>query len=96
VITWQDAHSAVASEWRRAPYLAQLGVTVIALGTLGDVVAHTVVPSASQGFTVPQQTAHLVILLGMVLTILGVALGGRRTTRGVRHFKEVDRVSRHR
>lgn len=98
MVSWQDARSTVASEWRRAPYLAQLGVTVIVLGTLGDTVAHTVLRGASPGFTVPQQTAHLVILLGMVLTILGVALGGRRDGRGrgVGHSKEVDRVPRHR
>src|SRR5690349_15215803 len=56
--------SLLASWWREAPYLAQLGVVVIALGTLGDVAAHALHPG--QGFTVPQQTAHLVILLGMV------------------------------
>ena len=96
--TWRDARSAVTTEWRRTPYAAQLGVTVIALGTLGDTVAHTVLRGAGQGFTVPQQTAHLVILLGMVLTILGVALGGLRTARGrgVGHSQEVDRVPGHR
>ncbi len=90
---------AIGSQWREAPYVSQLGVTVIALGTLGDVVAHAVQPRAGQGFTVPQQTAHLVILIGMVLTLLGVVLVGRRGTgrgREVPHSREVDRAPRDR
>ena len=97
-----DARSvgaAVAAQWREAPYLSQLGVTVIAIGTIGDAVAHAVQPGVRPGFTVPQQSAHLVILIGMVLTLLGVVLAGRRRTtagRGAGNKKEVGNVPRHR
>jgi len=91
--------AAVAAQWREFPYLSQLGFTVIVIGTLGDAVAHAVQPGARPGFTVPQQTAHLVILIGMVLTLAGVVLVGRGRSaagRGVTHLKEVHRAPRHR
>ena len=97
---WRTARSVVAAlafEWQHASFFAQLGVVVILLGTVGDALAHVVQPYPPQGFTVPQQTAHLVILLGMVLTVLGVVLPGRRAARSrheVSHSKEVQRVPR--
>ena len=85
--------------WRETPFAAQLGVVVIVLGTLGDVVAHAVLRGAGQGFTVPQQTAHLVILLGMVLTLAGVVTTRRRRPGRdprVGHSREVTHAARDR
>lgn len=93
------SRAVLAAGWREAPYLAQLGVTVIVLGTLGDVVAHAVQPRVGPGPTLPQQTAHLLIVLGMALTLLGVLLQTRRRgsrNRGVGESKEVRRVPRDR
>ncbi len=76
--------SALAAQWSVIPRLARAGVVVLLAGGVADTVAHlTGDPAVGQltGFTPPQHFAHLVILLGMMLTITGVVADGVRLTR---------------
>jgi len=75
---------AALAQWATIPRLARAGVVVLLAGAVTDTVAHlTGDPAVGQitGFTPPQHFAHLVILLGMVLTITGVVADGVRLTR---------------
>ena len=69
---------------RTVPIAARLGLVLLAVGGTGDVVAHLGSLSAADhvhGFTSPELAAHLAVLMGMVVTLLGVVLDGARRFR---------------
>jgi hypothetical protein len=68
---------------RRIPLAARLGAVVIGFGGLWDLVEHTLVFSAStgSGFTTGEHGAHLLVLIGMVVVLVGVIADGRHSTR---------------
>lgn len=89
----------VAALWHDIPEAARAGVLLIVTGTAADALAHMTHPDTSGGFTVFQTAAHLVILLGMVVTLLGVVIAGyTRNSKSatVSTLKEVSRASRRR
>ena len=66
---------------RSLPALARAGLAVLAFGGLADLVTHLGLPAEAghgHGFTSAEVEAHLVVLVGMVLTLLGVVIDGVR------------------
>ena len=66
---------------RSLPALARAGLAMLAFGGLADLVAHLGLPAEAghgHGFTSAEVEAHLVVLVGMVLTLLGVVIDGVR------------------
>lgn len=67
------------------PRLAKAGAAVIAAGVLLDLVAHTVLHSVHDellgAFPLGEHLAHLVVLLGMVLVLVGIVADGIRAQR---------------
>ncbi len=67
---------------RPVPGAAKLGALVIGFGLLFDLVEHTLVThaheSAVAGFPVGEHLAHLVVLVGMVVVLVGVIADGMR------------------
>ena len=67
------------------PSFAKLGAAIMMLGLLADVAMHTVASGLHDGFTAGEHLAHFVVLIGMVVTIVGiVADGSRRQGRAAR------------
>lgn len=58
--------------WQQFPPLARFGLLVVVLGTIYDVIAHLQAPGYYGNFTPAQQTGHLIILAGMVITLAAV------------------------
>jgi hypothetical protein len=81
------------------PGLAKAGALVMALGLLLDIVQHTVVDHHHEAvvgaFPVGEHLAHLVVLIGMVLVLVGIVADGVRTQRRQRrHERSVRRALR--
>ena len=72
------------------PRLAKAGAVVMAIGLLGDLVVHTLVPHAHDGihagFPIDEHFAHLVVVIGMALVLAGVVADGIRAQR--RHVRQ--------
>ena len=69
------------TELLRLPWLAKLGIGVIAVGVLVDAYVHSlgvVMAGSLAALVVQQHLAHAVVLLGMVITLAGVVLDGAR------------------
>lgn len=64
------------AEWRSLAPLSRFGVLVLVVGAALDTVVHVSAgsPGGSVGFTPAQHSAHLVILIGMLCTLLGIVL----------------------
>lgn len=73
------------------PALARFGIAVMAFGLLLDLVEHDLVSHATEpsvaGFPVSEHAAHLVVVVGMVLVLVGVVREGVRLAR--RHRPQV-------
>ncbi len=68
------------------PRAAKLGGFVIAIGLLADALEHAVLAQAhlevsSVGFSIGEHLAHLVVVVGMVLVLVGIVIDGARSTR---------------
>lgn len=67
------------------PLLAKVGASVIAMGLLLDLVAHTVLHPVHDelmgAFPLGEHVAHLVVVLGMVLVLAGIVADGIRSQR---------------
>jgi hypothetical protein len=73
---------------RRPPLLSLVGVAAAAAGLVLDVAVHLAAsPHHRQlGFSPEEHAAHLVVLIGMLLTLVGIVLdGARRVTSRVAH-----------
>ena len=71
---------------RRIPGLTKAGAATIAFGLVLDLSEHSFAAgAASTGFSLGEHAAHLVVLVGMVLGLVGVIADG------VRHPGRVDR-----
>ncbi len=68
---------------RSVPLVTKLGSVTIVVGLVTDLVEHTLVPHAHEeivaGFPLGQHAAHLVVLIGMVLVIVGIVADGMRS-----------------
>lgn len=77
-----------ATGGRPIPTTVKLGAVLIAAGLLFDLVEHTLVSHAHEaelaGFPIQEHLAHLVVLVGMVVVLLGVIVDGVRTGRAGR------------
>ena len=78
----------------RPPLLSLLGVAVIVAGVALDLVVHLALPADGDhhvhaGFSPSEHTAHLVVMLGMTLTLAGVVVDGVR-----RQLQRPDRPAR--
>ena len=65
-------------------------VIVIAVGVVLDLVVHLAIPAdghqhVHSGFSPSEHTAHLVVMLGMTLTLAGVVADGARRQLQRRH-----------
>ena len=67
------------------PALARCGLTVMAFGLLLDFVEHDLVSHVNEqavvGFPLSEHAAHLVVLVGMVLVLVGIVRDGVRISR---------------
>jgi len=66
------------------PRLARIGFAMIAFGMVFDLSEHSfALPSrsASTGFSIGEHAAHLVVLIGMVVLLVGVIADGIHTAR---------------
>jgi hypothetical protein len=66
---------------RAVPYGARLGALAIAFGVLLDIVEHglaTGARSAGPGFAPGEHLAHLAVVVGMVLVLVGIVVDGTR------------------
>ena len=67
---------------RPVPSLAKAGALTIAVGLLLDLAMHSVLyelhDATVAGFTVGEHLAHLVVLVGMVVVLVGVIADGTR------------------
>ena len=81
---------------RRVPGTTKLGAVVIAFGLLADVVEHDVVVHTGEArigaFALGEHLAHLIVLVGMVLVLVGIVADGIRSNR--RHPRQ-EGVPRH-
>ncbi|HET9681124.1 MAG TPA: hypothetical protein VFP19_03725, partial [Candidatus Limnocylindrales bacterium] len=64
------------SDRRRIPTVIRLGAVVIVAGLIGDLVEHAFVSHIGEAmlgrFPIPEHIAHLVVLVGMVLVLVGI------------------------
>ena len=67
------------------PALAKAGAVVMAIGLLLDVVVHTVLHSVHDvligSFPLGEHLAHLVVVVGMALVLVGIVADGLRSQR---------------
>jgi len=67
------------------PGLARLGIGVMVFGLLLDLVEHDLVSHVNErsvaGFPLGEHAAHLVVLVGMVLVLVGIVRDGIREGR---------------
>jgi hypothetical protein len=70
---------------RRLPGLTKAGLAVIGFGLLLDVVEHGFGPVANgpamSGFSIGEHLAHLIVLVGMVVVLVGIVADGVRLSR---------------
>lgn len=73
----------LARDLRSLPILARLGLVLLLGGGFADVVAHLSTGGAEHGheFTSAEVLAHVVVVVGMVLILLGVVVDGVRRSR---------------
>jgi hypothetical protein len=75
----------IRSNPQPVPTLSKVGALTMAVGLLFDLVEHTLVPhfhdAVVAGFPVGEHAAHLVVLIGMVLVLVGIVVDGVRTAR---------------
>jgi uncharacterized membrane protein YidH (DUF202 family) len=64
------------------PGLARFGIALMAFGLLLDLVEHDLVSHVNErtvaGFPLSEHAAHLVVLVGMVLVLVGIVRAGMR------------------
>lgn len=74
-----------ATGGQRVPVLAKAGAIVIVLGLIADLVEHTLIHHDHEdllgAFPIGEHAAHLVVLVGMVLVLVGVVVDGIRSQR---------------
>jgi len=67
------------------PGLAKAGALVIAIGLLNDLVEHTFVSHVHEAvvgsFPVGEHAAHLIVVAGMALVLVGIVADGIRSQR---------------
>jgi hypothetical protein len=65
------------------PWVAKVGFTTIAFGLVFDLSEHAfgLPAEAAVGFSLAEHRAHLVILIGMVIVLVGVIADGMRSAR---------------
>ena len=76
------------------PGLSKLGAAVIAFGLLFDLVEHDLSHAGEPrigAFPIAEHLAHLVVLVGMVLVLVGVVADGIRLERRRRRLEGVSR-----
>ena len=68
---------------RPFPRLARLGLVAMAFGLLLDLVEHDLVSHVSEatiaGFPVSEHLAHVIVVVGMVLVLVGIVRDGIRS-----------------
>lgn len=66
------------------PGLARLGIAVMAFGLLLDLVEHGFASHVDErtvaGFPLSEHLAHLVVLVGMILVLVGIVRAGMRVS----------------
>lgn len=67
----------------RPPLVSIAGVGVIGAGLVLDLLVHLTLPAAAHhsphaGFSLTEHAAHLVVMVGMALTLAGVVIDGAR------------------
>ncbi len=67
----------------RPPLVSILGMAVIGAGLVVDLVVHLTLPAVSHhhahaSFSLSEHAAHLVVMVGMALTLAGVVIDGAR------------------
>jgi hypothetical protein len=68
----------------RPPLISLAGAAVIGAGLVFDLVVHLALPAvphehhAHAGFSLSEHAAHLVVMVGMALTLAGVVIDGAR------------------
>ena len=74
--------AAIAAELSELPVGARLGVAVMLIGLGLDLVAHGFVTggAATGAILAGRHTAHLVVLVGMLITLGGIVIDGSRGT----------------
>jgi hypothetical protein len=65
---------------RRIPRLTKAGAATIAFGLVFDASEHTFAATSGPAFSPGEHAAHLVVLVGMVLGLVGVIADGVRQT----------------
>jgi hypothetical protein len=67
---------------RTVPRLAKLGAATLAFGVVFDLSEHSLAPETvvAAGFSPGEHAAHLVVLIGMVVILLGVIADGVRAS----------------
>jgi hypothetical protein len=63
---------------RPIPRLTKAGIATIAFGFVFDLSEHSFAAPTSGGFTAGEHAAHLVVLIGMVLGLVGIVADGLR------------------
>ena len=68
------------------PIVARFGLVVMAFGLVLDLAVHDLVQHVNEplvvGFPPSEHAAHLVVLVGMVLVVVGIVRAGARVSRG--------------
>jgi len=87
--TETPAPSPAAGSSRPVPGLTKAGAATIAFGLVFDLSEHSFAAAqSSPGFSIGEHAAHLVVLVGMVMGLVGIVADG------VRHQGRVDRPER--
>ena len=60
------------------PSFAKLGAAIILLGLVADIAMHAVASGLHDGLSAGEHLAHLMVLIGMVVTIVGIVADGSR------------------
>jgi hypothetical protein len=77
---------------QHVPGLTKLGGATIAFGLVFDLAEHSFsTPGVAAGFSLGEHAAHLVVLVGMVLGLVGVIADGVRQPRRTDRPKRSDR-----
>ncbi len=77
---------------QHVPGLTKLGAATIGFGLVFDLAEHSfAAPGAAAGFTLGEHAAHLVVLVGMVMGLVGVVADGVRQSSRTDRPKRSDR-----
>jgi hypothetical protein len=89
-----DRKEAAQTRNQSIPAASKLGLVVMAIGFLFDVVEHTLVIHATEAtigaFPVSEHAAHLVVIVGMVMVLVGIVIQGNQLTRRERRPNRSD------